>query len=141
MSGKTYQLEIFSDPNLLPEVEEFLENISKEINLEKSRINNLLLSVNEAISNAMLHGNESDINKKVKITVNINQTKLSISIKDEGKGFDPEKIPDPTSPENIFKESGRGLYIMRTCIDDMHYIFHPDGTELILVTRINKEQS
>ncbi|MGE5680419.1 MAG: ATP-binding protein [Bacillota bacterium] len=141
MSGKTYQLEIFSDPNLLPEVEEFLENISKEINLEKSRINNLLLSVNEAISNAMLHGNKSDINKKVKITVNINQTKLSISIKDEGKGFDPEKIPDPTSPENIFKESGRGLYIMRTCIDDMHYIFHPDGTELILVTRINKEQS
>ncbi|MDP4175567.1 MAG: ATP-binding protein [Bacteroidota bacterium] len=136
MPKKTYQLEIFSDPNLLPEVEEFLENISLEINLDKSRINNLLLSVNEAISNAMLHGNRSDINKKVRISVDIDEKTLSISIKDEGEGFDPERIPDPTSPENIFKDSGRGLYIMRTCIDDMQYIFHEDGTELVLIINL-----
>jgi serine/threonine-protein kinase RsbW len=133
LSGKTYQLEIFSDPNLLPEVEEFLENISNEVKLEKTRVNNLLLSVNEAISNAMLHGNKLDIKKKVRISVHIDESSLSISIKDEGRGFDPEKVPDPTSPENIFKESGRGLYIMRTCIDDMKYVFHTDGTELILI--------
>lgn len=136
MPEKTYKLEIKSDPNLLPDVEEFIENISTDINLDKGRLNNLLLSVNEAISNAMKHGNRFDIEKKVTITASLNQSQLRISIKDEGQGFDPDKVPDPTAPENIFKDSGRGLYIMRTCIDDMKYEFHPDGTELILIMNI-----
>lgn len=136
MPDKTYRLEIKSDPNLLPDVEEFIENISTDINLDKGRLNNLLLSVNEAISNAMKHGNRFDIDKKVIITAVLNQSQLIISIKDEGKGFDPEKVPDPTAPENIFKDSGRGLYIMRTCIDDMKYEFHPDGTVLVLTMNI-----
>jgi serine/threonine-protein kinase RsbW len=133
---KEYYLEIQSDPNSLPQVEEFLQRIGKENQLEKIKLNNLVLSLNEATTNAMLHGNKGQINKKVKISVSINNSKIKAVIKDEGKGFDPAKVPDPTMPENLFKESGRGLYIMKTCTDVMNYNFAPDGTELILIMSI-----
>jgi len=138
VSEKSYQLEIFSDLDLLPEAEEFLENIAKETDFDKTVINNLLLSVNEAVSNAMLHGNKSDINKKVTIYVVRNNNELKISVKDQGNGFDPARVPDPTKADNIFKENGRGLYIMRTCMDNMKYVFHPDGTELQLSLNLKK---
>ena len=133
MSVKEYYLEILSDPDSLPEVEKFLQRIGKENNLERIKLNNLILSLNEATTNAMLHGNRGQINKKVKISVKINESELKAIIKDEGKGFDPSQVPDPTRPENLYKESGRGLYIMNTCMDELNYNFSPRGTELTLV--------
>lgn len=136
MPLKEYYLEIKSDPNSLPQVEEFLQKIGEENQLEKIKLNNLVLSLNEATTNAMLHGNKGQIDKKVKISVSIIDSKIKVVIKDEGVGFDPSKVPDPTMPENLFKESGRGLYIMKTCMDVMDYNFTPNGTELILVMKI-----
>jgi serine/threonine-protein kinase RsbW len=129
---ETYHLEINSDPNKLPLVEEFLEDISAGTNLGKARLNNLLLAVNEAISNAMIHGNKASTEKKVSLKVEIYEDALKVYIKDEGKGFNPEEVPDPTSPENIFRDSGRGLYIMKSCMDEVSYNFTPEGTELVL---------
>jgi serine/threonine-protein kinase RsbW len=133
---KEYYLEILSDPNSLPKVEEFLQRIGNENHLEKIKLNNLVLSINEATTNAMLHGNKGQIEKKVKIAISVNNSKIKAVIKDEGKGFDPTKVPNPTRPENLFKESGRGLYIMKTCTDIMNYNFTSEGTELILIMNI-----
>ncbi|MGE5350951.1 MAG: ATP-binding protein [Acidobacteriota bacterium] len=138
MSKETYHLEINSDPNKLPLVEEFLEEISSGAKMDRTHLNNLLLAVNEAISNAMLHGNKASADKKVKLKVELEETSLTVYIKDEGKGFNPEEVPDPTSPENIFRDSGRGLYIMKSCMDEVKYNFTPEGTELVLSMKFSK---
>lgn len=132
MAEKTYNRVVSSDPEILPELEEYIIKIAKEVNLDDSKINNLALSFSEAISNCMKHGNRFDKSKTVSITVNINDSKLTIVLKDEGKGFDLKAVPDPTKPENILKDSGRGIHIMKNFLDDLRYNFTPTGTEVIL---------
>ena len=132
MAEKTYNRVVSSDPEILPELEEYIIKIAREVNLDDSKINNLALSFSEAISNCMKHGNRFDKSKTVSITVNINDSKLTIVLKDEGKGFDLKAVPDPTKPENILKDSGRGIHIMKNFLDDLRYNFTPTGTEVIL---------
>lgn len=139
MSKEIYHLEINSDPNKLPLVEEFLEEVTSGSNIERSQLNNLLLAVNEAIANAMIHGNKASVDKKVRLKVEIDNDSLKVFIRDEGKGFNPDEVPDPTSPENIFRESGRGLYIMKSCMDEVSYNFTPEGTELVLSMKFSNK--
>ena len=68
--------------------------------------------------------------------MNVQNSKLIIKVIDEGTGFDPSEIPDPTKPENILKDSGRGMYLMRVYMDDLKYNVTPDGTETILTMNI-----
>jgi serine/threonine-protein kinase RsbW len=128
-----YSLEIASDPNNLLTVEEFVNFFSRELNLDEEKIQHLLLSITEATTNAIMHANKSDINKMVNITVLDNETKIEIIIKDEGIGFDPDSVPDPTNPENLLKDSGRGIYLMRFYMDEVKYRVTPEGTETILI--------
>lgn len=133
---KSYQLEIESDPNNLITVEEFVNYFSKDVGLDEDRLNGLLLSVTEATTNAIIHGNKSDRSKNVYINVTLENKVLTITIKDEGVGFDPAIVPDPTHPDNLLKDSGRGLYLMRVYMDELHYNHTPTGTETILKLRI-----
>lgn len=133
---KIYKLEIDSDPNNLITVEEFVNYFSKDLGLDDERLNGLLLSVTEATTNAIIHGNKSDRSKIVKIDAVKENNVLIITIKDEGVGFDPAIVPDPTHPDNLLKDSGRGLYLMRVYMDELHYNYTPTGTETILKLRI-----
>lgn len=137
MGEKVYQKEIISDPDLMPEVEEFILNIANEINLKEDKHNYLALSTAEAISNSIVHGNKLDKNKKVLITVTVTDSQIIIMFKDEGKGFNPNDVPDPTAPENILKDSGRGIHIMKSFIDELKYNFTPEGTETILAVSLD----
>ena len=136
MTNNNYFLEIESDPNNLITVEEFVNYFSIELNIKQEKIPGLLLSVTEATTNAIIHANKSDRNKMVQITVNVEDGKLIIKIKDEGVGFDPEAVPDPTTPENLLKDSGRGLYLMKIYMDDLRYNITPEGTETILIMKL-----
>lgn len=135
MPIKTYTKVISSNPSYLPEVEEFILSIADEIDLDNTKQNNLALSVAEAASNSIIHGNRMDDSKTVTIKVEVYEDKLVVSFKDQGTGFNPSVVPDPTSPENILKDSGRGLHIMRTFLDDLQYNFNGSGTEVILTIR------
>lgn len=132
MALKIYEKEIPSDPELLPELEEFIVHLAKESNLREDKLNSLALSFSEAASNSVVHGNKLDKNKKVKITVKVDNSTFSVIIKDEGNGFNLDSVPDPTRPENILKDSGRGIHIMRSFLDKLYYNFTPTGTETIL---------
>jgi len=132
LSQKIYTKEIPSDPELLPDLENFIVDLAVKSNLREDKLNSLALSFSEAASNSVVHGNKFDKNKKVKITVLINEKTMTIIIKDEGKGFDITTVPDPTKPENILKDSGRGIHIMRSYLNDLRYNFTPTGTEAIL---------
>lgn len=125
-----------SNPEILPELEEKIIEIGKSLNLDSNKINNLALSFSEAISNSIRHGNQYSEDKNVEIDVYLEDDKLYISLKDEGKGFDISSVPDPTKPENILKESGRGIHIMKNFLDDLKYNFSKNGTEVILVLNL-----
>jgi len=130
---KKFSLEIESDPNNLLTVEEFVNYFAREIGIKEEKISGLILSVTEATTNAIIHGNKKNTGKKVKIDVSAEGDTLKITVKDEGIGFDPSLIPDPTKPENLLKDSGRGLYLMKVYMDDIKFNITPDGTETILV--------
>jgi len=131
-----YYLEIESTPNNLITVEEFVSYFSVELGLNQEKINGLLLAVTEATTNAIIHGNKNNQLKMVRIYVFVEGSTVTIKIKDEGKGFDPSMVPDPTDPENLLKDSGRGLYLMRVYMDGLTYNQTPEGTEAILSLKI-----
>ena len=132
-----YSLEIESDPNNLITVEEFVNYFAKDLGVSDERMNGLLLSVTEATTNAIIHGNKCNIDKKVVINVFVEDGKIIIKVKDEGNGFDPSKIPDPTEPQNLLKDSGRGVYLMKIYMDEIKYNLTPEGTEIILILGLN----
>lgn len=137
MAKQVIQKVVPSDPDLMPDIEAFVLESVKHLNLSEDKLNNLTLSVAEASSNSIVHGNKGDLNKKVYITIEIDEELLTIKLKDEGEGFDPKKIPDPTAPENILKDSGRGIHIMKSFLEDLRFDFSKSGTEITLVLRIN----
>lgn len=136
MAQNSYYLEIESNPNNLITVEEFVNYFALDLGLDEEKINGLLLAITEATTNAIIHGNKNNSLKLVRIFVNVEDHILTIKIKDEGQGFDPSRVPDPTDPENLLKDSGRGLYLMRVYMDEMKINVTPEGTETILKIKI-----
>jgi serine/threonine-protein kinase RsbW len=137
LAEKTYHLEIESDSRNLITVEEFINYFAIELNLKEDKINGLLLSITEATTNAIKHGNKSDKNKLVFIDVSCDNEFLTIKIKDQGEGFDPNKIPDPTHPENLLKDSGRGVYLMKIYMDEIKFNKTDEGMETILKMKLD----
>ena len=135
MIEQSFSKEYISDPELLPEIEEYVLEIAQTVGISEDQFDSLALSVAEASSNSMLHGNKMDPTKKVTITFNVYKDKYEIIFKDEGNGFNIDKVPDPTSPENILKENGRGIHIMNSFLDELKYNFTESGTEAILILR------
>jgi len=131
-----YHIEIESDPNNLITVEEFVNYFAKDMGLTNDQLSVLLLAVTEATTNAIIHANKCDASKTVSIRAHIEDSKLIVNVKDEGKGFDPSTIPDPTKPENLLKDSGRGVYLMKVYMDDVKYKVTPTGMETILTLNL-----
>lgn len=137
MENKTYHLEIESDSRNLITVEEFINYFAVELNLSEDKINGLLLAVTEATTNAIKHGNKNNRNKLVIIDVTYDSEYLTIKVKDQGEGFNPTEIPDPTHPDNLLKDSGRGVYLMKIYMDEIEFNRTEDGMETILKMKIN----
>jgi len=137
LEKKTYHLEIESDSRNLITVEEFINYFAVELNLKEDKINGLLISITEAITNAIKHGNKSDKNKLVFVDVTVEDDYLTIKVKDQGEGFNPAEIPDPTHPENLLKDSGRGIYLMKIYLDEITFNKTKDGMETILKLKLD----
>ena len=85
------------------------------------------MAIREAVTNAVLHGNCQDENKTVDIVLKSSPDAVEISVHDQGPGFNPEDVPDPTAQENILKTSGRGIFFMRTFMDEVDWLIRPEG--------------
>jgi serine/threonine-protein kinase RsbW len=96
------------------------------------------LALREALANAVIHGNKTDPRKKVHIDCHVHPGReLAFVIRDEGSGFDPSKVPDPTKAENILSEKGRGIHLMRVLMDEVH--FDDGGREVRLQKYLRKK--
>ena len=89
----------------------------KKIKIEETIYGNVLVSVTEAVNNAIVHGNKEDKTKKVKLGLKKNKKSVRFVVEDEGVGFDYDNLPDPTSPKNLDKVKGRGIFLIRSLSD------------------------
>ena len=85
------------------------------------------MAIREAVTNAVLHGNKQDESKEVHVNIKSSPEAIEISVHDEGQGFNPTEVPDPTAAENIMKTSGRGIFFMRNFVDEVEWLIRPEG--------------
>ena len=121
MRNEIKKIIVSSDPVNLQVVESFLIEIDQKYGICSSVYPNILITLTEAVDNAIHHGNNADHNKNIAICCKIKSSGLTFKISDEGSGFNHKKLPDPTSPEQIHKENGRGVYIMKQLSDKLTY--------------------
>jgi serine/threonine-protein kinase RsbW len=116
--------------------EQTATRIAGEAGFSEDEVMQISMAVREAAVNAVLHGNAYDPQKKVKLEFETTSQDLVITIRDQGKGMDLGRIPDPLSPENLLKTSGRGIFLIRSFMDDVQ--IHPShtGTEIKLVKHV-----
>jgi serine/threonine-protein kinase RsbW len=118
--------------------DEIVQRVCATAGFEEEEQHKISMAVHESMINAIWHGNKSDASKHVWLRFDIYADRLEIHIRDQGAGFDISKIPDPLSSENLLKVSGRGIFLIRSFMDDFRVESVPgSGTEVILVKRIN----
>jgi serine/threonine-protein kinase RsbW len=91
------------------------------------------MAVREATINAVLHGNHYDKKKRVQLAFETTKERMTVSVRDEGRGLDPARLPDPLAPENLLKQSGRGIFLIRAFMDEVRFRKLAPGTEITLV--------
>ena len=128
-------LEIGSSPKCIAELEQFVETISKRYHISEDKYPDILISLTEAVNNAIIHGNQTDERKQVVLHSKLAGTQLLICVEDEGRGFEPGNVPDPCCAENIEKTGGRGVLIMRSLCDSIHFRNNGATVELIFNIR------
>ena len=124
---------IDSKPENIVQVESFVETLCAQYDIDDSIYGNMLISITEAVNNAIIHGNDKKADKKVTITHNISTGKpkvLSVKIDDEGEGFDYQNLPDPTAPENLEMIGGRGVFLIKQLADFVIFSDKGDSIEL-----------
>jgi serine/threonine-protein kinase RsbW len=118
------------------EVEAMAEKIATEAGLDEDASFHVTMAVREAAVNAVLHGNEYDPAKHITFSWENTGKSLVFIVTDEGAGVDPDKLPDPRDPENLLRGTGRGIFLIRSFMDEVHFRqLHP-GTELTLIKHL-----
>lgn len=110
----TQKLVLESKLKSVDAVDSLITQVREEHFISEENCNDIWVVLNEAVSNAIKHGNRFDPNKKVRLSVEIKEERyLCFTVKDEGNGFNPDTVPDPTTPERIHEPNGRGIYLMK----------------------------
>ena len=125
------KIRIESKLSNLRKVENTVDEITVELGISDNNYGKILVSLLEAVNNAIIHGNHSCPDLFVDITIEYKKDKLTIKVKDEGSGFSPHKVPDPTIRENIEEVNGRGVFIMSRLADEIKYSKKGNSVSLI----------
>jgi serine/threonine-protein kinase RsbW len=134
--GQSVEVVIASQFEMIDLVQSVLEDVAGLAMFDEEAAHWMGMAVREALNNAIKHGNEMDPDKEVRVTFDLLPRSLEIRIADQGKGFDISTLPDPTEPANLLKPSGRGIYYMRTFMDQVDFKSgKKTGTEVHLVKR------
>jgi serine/threonine-protein kinase RsbW len=129
-----FVLELPSDPRVIETAVAYLVDRLRAYDFNGSRLNlNFRVGVAEALANAMIYGNGRDPAKKVRVEVDLRIDRVAVAVHDQGDGFDPGAIPDPTLPENLDGTGGRGIFLIRELMDEVQY--HPPGNSVRMVLR------
>lgn len=130
------RITIPSNQEFLSDVDMFIEGILRGYGAEESIIADIAISVSELVNNAIAHGNSQNESKNVTIEIVKNSDKVSISVQDEGIGFNPNSLDDPLAEENLLKEVGRGIFIVKSLMDSVNIDPSPSGTKITMTKTI-----
>jgi len=122
-------------------VEATAEEMARKAGLEDEEVYRVAMAVREAAVNAVLHGNAYDPSKQVTAVFEQTSDALVVKIADQGKGLDPDTLPDPLAPENLLRGSGRGIFLIRSFMDEVHFRQLQPGTELTLIKHLGTARS
>lgn len=122
MSNNTYRLHLNSSFQESEKVPGFVTDIQQNEGLNDEETGNLMLALSEAVTNAIVHGNLEDVNKKVLAEVIIEASEIISVVKDEGTGFNPGLEQDPLKEENLLKEGGRGIFLIRQICTEVEFL-------------------
>jgi len=128
----TFHLTLASDPKHIHRVEVFLRKVDAVAHLDEIQMHKVMVSLTEAVNNAIIHGNGADPAKRVAVQCRVLPGWLLFQVVDEGRGFDPSAIESPLREENLLRESGRGIFLMRTLMDKVEIEPSRKGTEVRL---------
>ena len=117
-----------STPGCISELEQLVDHLASKYHISQDKYPNILISLTEAVNNAIIHGNHCDECKCVHVQIEEQLHGLTLTVRDEGCGFDPNDVDDPTLPENIAKTGGRGIFLIKQLCDGVRY--EANGTEV-----------
>lgn len=120
---------------MLEMVQSALSHVSGELGFDEDAGHYVSVAVRESLVNAIRHGNRMDESRRVAVEFVLHADRLEVTVQDEGDGFDPDSLPDPTAEENILKASGRGIFFMRSFMDDVRYAFPAKGGTLVTMVK------
>ena len=122
-------------------VEQTAEQLAVKVGFSEDDLHKITMSVREAAVNAVLHGNAYDPSKKIMVAYESSPDSLAITITDEGKGLSEDEVPDPLAEENLLKTSGRGIFLIKSFMDEVRIRdLHP-GTEITLVKHVHSSET
>jgi len=122
-------------PGLIQEIELLAEQAATYAGLAEDERDSLAIAITEVGNNAIIHGNKRDPDKKVHLTIHASAAGVEVVVRDEGTGFSPENLSNPLDPENLLRESGRGVFIMRSLMDEVKFDFSQGGTQVTIIKR------
>ena len=137
MAGNRFSYTLDSTLETVDKAEQTASRIASETGFGEDEVMQIAMAVREAAVNAVLHGNAYDPGKKVALEFERTTSDLVITIRDQGKGLDPANIPDPLAPENLLKTSGRGIFLIRSFMDDVQIYPSSTGTEIKLIKHVH----
>lgn len=127
MTVETTELTLPSRIEAVNEAAAAVARILDHLGADEQFVFGIDMAIREAVTNAVIHGNRQDQSKKVLVVIKGGPDEVEISVHDEGSGFNPTAVPDPTAAENIMKTSGRGIFFMRTFVDEVQWLIRPEG--------------
>jgi len=138
-STRTLRLEFTSEFEMLDFVQVVSDHVTREVGLDDDAVHWVGVAVRESVINAITHGNSGDVTKHVFVEFQSlaapTETELVIRVRDQGPGFDPTSLPDPLAPENLLKSNGRGIFLIRSFMDDVQLARAPEGGMEIRMTK------
>ena len=130
-SNRTVKLDIASRLEMLDMVQTVLQHVASLVGFDEEATHYISVAVRESVVNAIKHGNGMDEAKRVGVEFLLQAGALEVEVRDEGSGFDPQGLPDPLAPENLLKTAGRGVFFMRSFMDDVAYLFPARGGTVV----------
>ena len=129
-----HRLVLESDTKNIHKVEDFFIQLNGEFGMPEEKLHALLVAVTEAVNNGMIHGNKNDKTKHVTVTCKLSRHVLTVTIADEGGGFEPDALPNPLHDENLLRAGGRGVFLMKTLMESV--TFNKAGNEVTMKLRV-----
>jgi serine/threonine-protein kinase RsbW len=138
MAGAEYEVDLIINSNykFIDIGHDLVKYLCNLIGFDEDTTHWIILAVREGISNAIKHGNKCDISKRVVVRMTYQDNQLDVTIEDEGKGFDPGKVQNPLLPENLLKSTGRGIFYMKSFMDDIQYEFKESNGTILRMKKL-----